>query len=120
MDLETYYNYCLSKRATTEDLPFDQDTLVFKLGGKIFAFTSLKEWERGNSAISLKCNPDYALELRANFEAVGPGYHLNKKHWNSVYFNKDLPDIEILKLIDHSYDLVLASLPKKIIQSMIE
>lgn len=120
MDLEAYYNYCLSKKGATEDLPFDQDTLVFKVGGKIFAFTSLKEWESGNSAISLKCNPDYAIELRATYEAITPGYHLNKKHWNSVYFNKDLPTAEILKLIDHSYDLVLTSLPKKIIQTILE
>lgn len=120
MDLDCFYTYCLSKKAATEDLPFDQDTLVFKVGGKIFAFASLKEWESGSASVSLKCNPDYAVELRATFEAVTPGYHLNKKHWNSVFFNKDLSDGEILKLIDHSYELVLASLPKKLIQTIIE
>lgn len=120
MDLEHFYSYCLSKKAATEDLPFDQDILVFKIGGKIFAFTSLKEWERDNASVSLKCNPDCAVELRASYEAVAPGYHLNKKHWNSVCFHKDLSDSAILKLIDHSYDLVLAGLPKKVIQTIIE
>ena len=116
MDIAQLYDYCLSLKGTSDGFPFDkfdQDVLVFKTGGKIFALTSLKDWEKQNEWINLKCNPDYALELRAEFEAVQPGFHMNKKHWNTVRFNQDLSDKEIIKLIQHSYDLVVKSLPKK-------
>lgn len=114
MDITQLYDYCLSLKGTSESFPFDENVLVFKVGGKIFALTSLKDWETDNSEINLKCDPDYALELRAEFEAVKPGYHMNKKHWNTVRFNQDLSDKEIIKLIKHSYDLVVKSLPKKV------
>lgn|SRR5690554_4091798 len=114
MNIEDFYNYCLSKKGAEETFPFDQDTLVFKVGGKMFALTSLKKWEEGDHSVNLKCNPDYALELRAEYEAVQAGYHMSKVHWNSVHFNRDLSDKMILELIDHSYDLVAKSLPKKV------
>jgi predicted DNA-binding protein (MmcQ/YjbR family) len=112
MTIDKIYEYCLHKKGTTEDFPFDQDTLVLKVGGKMFCLTSLKKWEAGDYSINLKCDPDYAEELRARYEAVEPGYHMSKKHWNTVHVNKDLPFSEVLKLIDHSYDLVFNSLKK--------
>lgn len=118
MNIEDFYNYCLSKKGATEDFPFDKDTLVFKVGGKMFALTSLKKWEEGDHSVNLKCNPEYALELRAQYEAVQAGYHMSKVHWNTVHFNKDLSDKMIIELIDHSYDLVLKSLPKKAIEEI--
>jgi predicted DNA-binding protein (MmcQ/YjbR family) len=110
MYIEKIYNYCLTKKGAIEDFPFDQDTLVFKVGGKIFFLTSLKRWEAGDYSINLKCEPNLAEELRAQYEAVEPGYHMNKKHWNTVHVNKDLPFFEVLNLIDHSYELVFKSL----------
>lgn len=112
MDIQKIYDYCLSKKGATEDFPFDQDTLVFKVGGKMFCLTSLNKWEAGDFSINLKCDPEYAEELRADYDAVEPGYHMSKKHWNTVHVNKDLPFAEVLKLIDHSYDLVYKSLSK--------
>lgn len=114
MNIEDFYTFCLSKKGVTEHFPFDEDTLVFKVGGKIFALTSLKKWEEGDHSINLKCTPEYALELRNQYEAVKPGYHMSKIHWNTVHFNKDLSDKLIFELIDHSYDLILKSLPKKV------
>jgi len=118
MNIEDFYTFCLSKKGVTEHFPFDEDTLVFKVGGKIFALTSLKKWEEGDHSINLKCAPEYALELRSQYEAVKPGYHMNKIHWNTVHFNKDLSDKLIFGLIDHSYDLILKSLPKKVRESL--
>lgn len=114
MNIEDFYTYCLSKKGVTEDFPFDKDTLVFKVGGKMFALTSLKKWEEGDHSVNLKCNPEYALELRAEYQAVQAGYHMSKVHWNTVHFNKDVSDKMILELVDHSYDLVLKSLPKAV------
>ncbi len=113
MNIEDFYNYCLSKKGVTEHFPFDEDTLVFKVGGKMFALTSLQKWEQGDHSVNLKCDPSYALELRAQYEAIQPGYHMNKIHWNTVHFNKDLSDKMICELIDHSYELIVKSLPKK-------
>lgn len=116
MDITQLYDYCLSLKGASESFPFDKfdgDVLVFKVGGKMFALTSLKDWEKENYWVNLKCNPEYAVELREQYEAVQPGFHMNKKHWNTVHFNRDLSDKEILKLIQHSYQLVYARLPKK-------
>lgn len=113
MNIEDFYNYCISKPDVTENFPFDKDTLVFKVKGKIFALTSLKKWEEGDHSVNLKCDPDYALELRSEYEAVQPGYHMNKKHWNTVFFNQDVPGKLILELIDHSYELVAKANKKK-------
>lgn len=114
MNIEDFYNFCLSKKGVTEHFPFDQDTLVFKVGGKIFALTSLKKWEEGDHSVNLKCNPEYALKLRSKYQAVQPGYHMSKIHWNTVYFNQDLSDKSIYELVAHSYELILESLPKKV------
>ena len=114
MNIQQLYEFCLSKKGVTEHFPFDEDTLVFKVGGKMFCLTSLKKWESGDHSINLKCNPEYALELRAQYEAVNPGYHMSKIHWNTVAVDKDLSLKEIVKLIEHSYDLVFKSLTKKV------
>ena len=109
MNLEQFREYCLSKAHATEGTPFGPDTLVFKVGGKIFAITSLDEIP---ARANLKCDPDLALELRDRYEQVRPGYHMNKKHWNTIDIEAGIPDAEIRKMIDHSYELVAKSLPK--------
>ena len=114
MNLETFYEYCLSKKAVTEHFPFDEDTLVFKIGGKMFALSSLKQWEKQEPSVNLKCDPERALELRANYDAINEGYHMSKIHWNTVAINQDVPDAMLKALIDHSYDLIFKSLTKKI------
>lgn len=114
MNLETFYEYCLSKKAVTEHFPFDEDTLVFKVGGKMFALSSLKQWEKQEPSVNLKCDPESALELRANYDAINEGYHMSKIHWNTVAINQDVPDAMLKALIDHSYDLIFKSLTKKI------
>lgn len=114
MNIQQLYEFCLSKKAATEHFPFDEDTLVFKVGGKMFCLTSLKDWESGNPSVLVKCDPDYALELRAKHEDVHPGYHSNKKYWNSVFINKELQDKKIVHFINHSYELVVSGLPKKL------
>ncbi len=115
MNIEQLRDYCLSKKHVTEHFPFDEDVLVFKVLNKMFVLTSLKKWESGDSFINLKCNPDYAQELREEFESIKPGWHMNKKLWNSVYIHKgDLKPKFILELIDHSYNMVLKGIPKKI------
>lgn len=110
MNIEHFRDYCLSKKFVEETFPFGEDTLVYKVMGKMFTLTSFSSPDRCN----LKCDPDKSIELRSTYEAVKPGYHMNKRHWNTVHFNQDLPDKEILKLIDHSYELVVESLPKKL------
>ena len=111
MNLEQFREYCLSKPLAAEGTPFGPDTLVFKVGGKIFAITSLDEIP---ARANLKCDPDLALELRDRYEQVRPGYHMNKKHWNTVEIEAGIPDAEIRKMIDHSYELVAKGLPKSI------
>lgn len=113
MNIQQLYEFCLSKKAVTEHFPFDEDTLVFKVGGKMFCLTSLKEWENGKPALNLKCDPERAQELRAEYDAINPGFHMSKVHWNTVHFNGDVSDRMICELINHSYDLVFKSLTKK-------
>jgi predicted DNA-binding protein (MmcQ/YjbR family) len=114
MNLENYYKYCMSKKAVTEHFPFDKDTLVFKVGGKMFALANLSGFENGNPSANLKCNPERAQELRAEHDAIQPGYHMSKIHWNTVAINSGISDIFVKELIDHSYDLVFKSLTKKV------
>ncbi len=114
MNIQQFYEFCLSKKGVTEHFPFDEETLVFKVGGKMFCLTSLNEWEKGNPSLNLKCDPDRAQELRAEYESVIPGWHMSKIHWNTVAFNGDVSDRMMRELIDHSYDLVYKSLTKKI------
>lgn len=113
MNIQQYFDYCLSKKGVTEHFPFDEDTLVFKVGGKMFALSSLKEWESGHPSVNLKCDPEKAEQLRADYDAVKPGYHMSKIHWNTVAFGSDAPDKMICGLIDDSYELVVKSLTKK-------
>jgi predicted DNA-binding protein (MmcQ/YjbR family) len=109
MNIEAFREYCLSKPAATEDTPFGPDNIVFKVEGKMFALAALDEVP---PAVNLKCDPDLALELRDRYAQVRPGYHMNKKHWNTVELDGVIPGKEIKKMIDHSYDLVVKSLPK--------
>ena len=113
MNIQQYFEYCLSKKGVTEHFPFDEDTLVFKVGGKMFALSSMKQWENGTPSVNLKCDPEKAEELRANYDAINPGYHMSKLHWNTVGFNGDVSDKMMCQLIDDSYALVLKSLTKK-------
>ncbi|MGI0056088.1 MAG: MmcQ/YjbR family DNA-binding protein [Nitrosarchaeum sp.] len=114
MTIDVYYDYCLSKKGVTEHFPFDEDTLVFKVGGKMFALSSLKEWENGKPALNLKCDPDWAQELRGQYDDIQAGYHMSKIHWNTVAVNSEISDTFVKELIDHSYELVFKSLTKKI------
>ena len=102
MDIESLRLYCISKRDATECLPFGDDTLVFKVGGKIFALANLD----GDPTVNLKCDPALAIELRERYSSVIPGYHMNKKHWNTIMLDGSIPDKDIFAWIDHSYDLV--------------
>ncbi len=112
MNIEAFREYCLRKKGVVEDFPFGEQTLVFKVMGKLFALTGLDEIEY---SVNLKCDPDYAIELRETHpDDIAPGYHMNKKHWNTVQFERGLDDSFLKKLVDHSYDLVVASLPKKV------
>jgi predicted DNA-binding protein (MmcQ/YjbR family) len=114
MNLETYYEYCLSKKRVTEHFPFDEDTLVFKVGGKMFALSSLSQWEKGQPSVNLKCDPERAQELRAEYDDIQPGFHMSKTHWNTIAINASVPDVLVKELIDHSYELVFKSLTKKL------
>ncbi|MDO8316505.1 MAG: MmcQ/YjbR family DNA-binding protein [Flavobacterium sp.] len=114
MNLETYYEYCLSKKGVTEHFPFDEDTLVFKVGGKMFALSSLSQWEKGQPSVNLKCDPERAEELRAEYDAIQPGFHMSKTHWNTIAVNESVSDALVKELIDHSYELVFKSLTKKL------
>lgn len=120
MDIQELYEYCLSKKGVTEHFPFDEDTLVFKVAGKMFCLTSLQKWEQGNPSLNLKCDPEKAIELRAEYKGIQPGYHMSKKHWNTVFLNCDVTTKMMLELLNHSYHLVVESLPKKIKQEILE
>jgi len=111
MNIEEFREYCLSKNAVTEEFPFDEQTLVFKVLGKMFALSGL---ENQPPRVNLKCDPERAIELRETYDGIiYAGYHMNKKHWNTIEIS-NLPQQLLFKLIDHSYDLVVAKLPKKL------
>ncbi len=105
---EELSTYCLSKPHTTEELPFDEVTLVYKMAGKIFAIAPSDAW----GVVNIKCDPDIALERRAEYESVQPGYHMNKKHWITVPLDGSVPRPLVLTWIDDSYNLIVESLPK--------
>jgi predicted DNA-binding protein (MmcQ/YjbR family) len=107
MTLAIFQDYCLSLPATSEGFPFGEPTLVFKVMDKLFALTDADNFE----SINLKCDPDVAVELRERYEAVQPGYHMNKKHWNTIILDGSIPNKLILQWTKDSYDLVVASLP---------
>lgn len=108
MDIEAYRSYCLQKKGVSETLPFDESTLVYKVMGKMFALTNVDTFE----SINLKCEPGIALQLRDLHEGVSPGYHMNKKHWNTIKIDGRIPDLLIYQWIDNSYNLVVEKLPK--------
>ncbi len=110
MNIETLRDYCLSKPGAEETLPFGPDTLVYKAGGKAFLLTGLNSEEL---RFNVKCDPDKALELREEFSCVLPGYHMNKKHWNTIVVDGSVSIRQLKEWIDHSYDLVSGSLAKK-------
>jgi len=109
MDIETFRSYCLSKPGASEHLPFDNRTLVFKVGGKMFALCDIEDFDGAN----LKCDPERAAELRERYSSVLSGYHMNKTHWNTVKAHGDVDFILFKELIDHSYALIVSSLPKR-------
>jgi len=109
MELEILRKTLLNKKATTEELPFGPEALVFKVMGKIFALVA---WEKTPLTISLKCEPNHAMALRAMFPSVKPGYHLNKEHWNTVTLDGSLPNDEIIEMINHSYKQVVKGLKR--------
>ncbi len=109
MDLPAVIARFLSKPGALETTPFGPDVLVYKVGGKMFALTQPDEFP---ASINLKCDPERATILREEHEAIIPGYHMNKRHWNTLILDGSLPTKLVKELIDHSYDLVVASLPK--------
>lgn len=114
MNIEILREYLLSKKGVIEEFPFDDETPVYKVGNKMFALTSLT----GELSINLKCDPEKAIDLREQYPAVKPGYHMNKTHWNTVYIDGSVPASLIYLWIDHSYDLVFSKLPRNIQKSI--
>jgi len=108
MNIEELREYCLLKKGVTECFPFDEVTLVFKVGGKMFALSNLD----GEPSVNLKCDPEKAIELREQYSSIVPGYHMNKTHWNTVYMDSNIPNKLLKELIDLSYKLIVESLPK--------
>ena len=109
MNLEFLQKFLLKKKGTTEETPFGPEALVYKVMGKMYALIA---WEENPLRISLKCDPDFALALRAKYPAVTAGYHMNKRHWNTIMLDGSVPEDEILEMIDDSYDLVVKKLKK--------
>lgn len=109
MNVEQFRTYCLAQKGVTEDFPFGESTLCLRVVGKIFAITGL---DSERFTVNLKCDPEFALELREHHIEVQPGWHMNKKHWNTVDFEGDLDDAMLRSLIDHSYAQVVKSLKK--------
>jgi len=117
MNIEELREYCILKPLVTEEFPFDENTLVFKVAGKMFALTDLEE----DFTVNIKCDPEKAIELRENYpDSVLPGYHMSKKHWNTIDITGSISDKLIYQWITDSYNLVFKSLPKKIQQLILE
>lgn len=114
MNIEEFREYCLNKKGVTESFPFDETTLVFKVMGKMFALTDLVP----PHSINIKFDPEDAIQAREEYLAVEPGYHMNKKYWNTVKLDGDASDKIIKSWIDNSYQLVVANLPKKLIAEL--
>lgn len=109
MNIEQLREYCIRKKGVTEEFPFNEETLVFKVMGKMFLLASLDSYPL---QINLKCDPEKAIELREEYEAVQPGYHMSKKHWNTVILDGSVPPRKIFEWIDDSYNLVISGLKK--------
>ncbi len=115
MNIDELRTHCLSKNGTTEEFPFDQDTLVFKVLGKMFVMAPLNRWEKGEVSVTLKCDPEYTIELREQYGSVYAGPYVSNKHWNTIDIYKgELPPKLIWELIDHSYDMVVKGMAKKL------
>ena len=114
MHIQQFYEFCLTKKGVTEHFPFDEDLLVYKVGGKIFVLSPLSNWEKAQPTINLKCDPDRAIWLRTEYESIKPGYHMSKIHWNTITINAEVTDKMVFDLISDSYNLVFKSLSKKI------
>jgi len=115
MEFDPLRTYLLKKRGATEEQPFGPQALVFKVMGKMFALVA---WEETPLRITLKCDPYDAVALRHQYQAVQPGYHMNKKHWNTITLDRSIPNDEILEMIDDSYDLVVKKLKKALRQQL--
>ena len=109
MNADLIREFCIAKKGTTESFPFNEDVLVFKVVGKMFALIDLSSPD----SINLKCDPAYALELRERYSEIQPGFHMNKKHWNTVVINDSLEPKLVFELIDHSYDQIVDGLGRK-------
>lgn len=110
MNIENYRDYCITKPGVTEGFPFGEDVLVFKVMNKMFALTDIENFV----SVNLKCDPELAIKLREEYSGVKPGYHMNKKHWNTVEMDGSISDEQLRQWIDHSYDLIVLGLPKKL------
>ncbi len=118
MNIEEFRDYCLSKKGVTESFPFDEQTLVFKVMGKMFALSGL---EHQPAKANLKCDPERSVQLRSEYDGlINPGYHMSKLHWNTVELEMNLPKDLVLDLIDHSYDLVVKGLTKKLKDQLVK
>ncbi len=112
MDIEAFRKYCMELQGVEETFPFGPDTLVYKVFGKVFAITGLDGEE---FSVNLKCDPERAIELREEYpDQIIPGWHMNKKHWNTVFFEGGISHHLLVEMIDHSFDLVVAGLPSRI------
>lgn len=121
MHIEQLRDFCIAKKGVTEHFPFDDVTLVFKVMNKMFLLTGLNNWEKGEQKMNLKCDPDWSEELRGEYEGVNPGWHMNKRLWNTVTLNSsDVSDDLARELINHSYDLVVKGLTKKLQKELAE
>jgi predicted DNA-binding protein (MmcQ/YjbR family) len=118
VSIESIREYCLKKKGNvSEELPFGEDELAFKVEGKIFLLTRL---ERRPLSINLKCDPAHAIELREKYESIQPGYHMNKRHWNTIILDGTIPSNEVFKMIDHSYEEVVSILPTKLRKRLLQ
>ena len=111
MNIEEFRDYCLSKKYVTECFPFDEHTLVFKVANKMFALSGL---EHQPATVNLKCDPEKSIELREEYNDIIEGFHMSKKHWNTIIIEGGLSNDFIKELINHSYDLVVKGLTKKL------
>lgn len=115
MNIEQLREYCLKKNKATEGFPFDEHTLVFKVLGKMFALFPLEKWEKGEASVMLKCDPNRTTELREQYESIFAGPYVSNKHWNTIsLYTGELKPEFILHLIDHSYDMVVKGMTKKL------
>lgn len=115
MNIEELREYCMDKKHVTESFPFDNETLVFKVMNKMFALTGINS---NTVSVNLKCDPEKAIALREEFSCVLPGYHMNKQHWNTVIIDGSVSDKQVMEWIDDSYNLIVASLPKRVREMM--